>query len=394
MIIIIQIGDCLNDEKRDLVITKHKIIKDKNGRNKNYYQYYCNKCGWDCNNFYKNGKYEKEYWIIECNLLKGNGCLCCSNQIVNENNSIFTTDKWMISIIGEENAKKYTHGSAKNILCICPDCGTKKEMVINNLHNRGFSCPKCSDGISYPNKFMFNLLKQLGIEFETEYNPDWIKPKRYDFYIPSMNLIVEMDGGFHNKYNSLSGQTEKETKEIDNYKDKLANEHGLKVIRIDCDYEDISTRYNYIKENTILKLNELFNLSNIDWVKLNIQSNSNLIKIASNYKKNNSKITTSQISKKMGGFSKETISRWLKIGTELGWCNYNPKEEQKYSGEVSAYSKYKPIICVNNNLTFKSIKECAEKSEDIFGIKLLESCISSVCKGKSKNTRGFIFRYL
>ena len=39
----------------------------------------------------------------------------------------------------------------------CPECHQKKYDTISNVHNFGFSCPHCSDGISYPEKFVANV---------------------------------------------------------------------------------------------------------------------------------------------------------------------------------------------------------------------------------------------
>ena len=71
---------------------------------------------------------------------------------------------------------------------------------------------------------------QLKIDFETEYSPEWIKPKRYDFYFDG--IIVEMDGGLgHGNYNSLNNMSGEDSKSIDNYKDKMAIEHGIQTQR-------------------------------------------------------------------------------------------------------------------------------------------------------------------
>ena len=124
------------------------------------------------------------------------------------------------------------------------------------------TCKCCGDGVKFPNKFAFNLLEQLGLDFVTEYSPKWIGRKSYDFYIPSLNLILEMDGGFHNKDNKMSGQTKEESREIDDYKDKLAKEHGIEVVRIDCDYYILTERATYIKQNILnSKLSTLFDLN-------------------------------------------------------------------------------------------------------------------------------------
>ena len=331
----IEIGTTFKDENRDITIIDRKRIKYKNGIEYKCYKYICNKCGFNCGKKHyniKEQKYKDELWVTEDNLLKGRGCSCCNNKIISIGiNDIGSTKPELVKyFINIEDAYIHTAKSNKKVLCKCPDCGIKKEILISKLYYQGFSCPICGDGISYPNKFMFNLLRQLGVKFISEYNPKWIKKRKYDFYIPSMNLIIEMDGGFHNKYNSLSGQTEKETKEIDNYKDKLANEHGLKVIRIDCDYEDISKRFEYIKNNIIKsRLNKIFNLNNIDWVKIGQLTEKNIVKEVCDYWKlhnniNNENITTTNLTN-MFNISISTIRVYLKKGTKLNWCEYNPK---------------------------------------------------------------------
>lgn len=80
------------------------------------------------------------------------------------------------------NPFEITIGSGTKVWLKCKNCGTDKLIRFPDFKNYGFSCPKCSDGISFPNKFAFSLLDQLDVYFQTEYSPDWIKPKKYDFY--------------------------------------------------------------------------------------------------------------------------------------------------------------------------------------------------------------------
>jgi hypothetical protein len=164
-----------------------------------------------------------------------------------------------------------------------------------------------------------------------------------------MNLIIEMDGGWHSNDNKMSGQTAQESKIIDNYKDKLAEEHGIQVIRIDCDYKYFD-RFEYIKQNIInnIKLNQLFDLSKINWNKCHEFALNNLVKIACEYKRNNLEMSSFEIGKIMGGYNKDTITRWLKQGNGI-WCNYNPKEEMKRIGAINGKAtknqlKYLKII--------------------------------------------------
>ena len=66
-----------------------------------------------------------------------------------------------------------------------------------------------------------------------------------------MNLIIEMDGGWHLNDNTISGQTAEESKTIDNYKDEQARLHGSDLCfldgsrRIPCSmYYDFLIRQN------------------------------------------------------------------------------------------------------------------------------------------------------
>ena len=187
---------------------------------------------------------------------------------------------------------------------------------------------------------MFNMLEQLGLEFISEYSPDWIKPKRYDFYIPSMNLIIEMDGRFHynNNYNSL-----KETQYNDNYKNKLAKKNGIKVIRIDCNYN--KNPLEYIKYNVVnSELNKIIDMSKINWNEIDKFALSSLMKQVCEYKRDNPNIFANDIGK-IYSISKSATISYLKKGSQIWeWCNYNPIEERKRG--IQKFNKTKNNICI------------------------------------------------
>lgn len=398
----IEIGTRLKDNTRDITIIDKEYRQEENidklGRksiaNVKWYKYHCNLCG-------------LENWIREVSLLgQKSGCAICFStcpKVVEDINSIYKTDPWMIPIIGEECAKTHTKGSSDEVEAVCPDCGRIKENVIINCiyKNHSIGCV-CQDGISYPNKFMFNLLEQLCINFETEYNPEWIKPRRYDFYIPSEKLIIEMDGGFHSKDNKMTKKTKEESKAIDNYKDELAKKHGFEVIRIDCDY-NYNNRFAYIKKEITnhKNFNKLFNLNLVDWNECNIFATSNLIKIACEYKKNNPNMTTTEIGNIMG-YSQTGVANWLRNGNELGWCYYNPKDEVKISlekGHKFRKDQASPVEVFKNDISlgiYPSTAYLTDNGEKIFGIKFVRACITNCCleKPKYKTYKGFVFRYI
>ncbi|OSA92843.1 UNVERIFIED_ORG: hypothetical protein B2H93_13540 [Clostridium botulinum] len=383
----IEIGTRVKDNKRDFTITNREYRKDKNNKQWKYYKYTCNICGWT------------EGWIEEGNLQRGDNCSCCIGHVVIEGiNDIPTTATWLIPYFqgGYEEAKRYTKlgtGNSNNkggyIYPICPDCTRikDKKIKIRDIYtNKSIGCI-CGDGQSFPNKIMFNILEQLGKDFIPEYNPEWIKPKRYDFYIPSLNLIIEMDGQFHKNDNQINGQTSEESNELDNYKDKLAKEHNIEVIRINCDYPNMETRFEYIKKNILnnKKLNNIFNLNIINWLKCNEFALSNRVKEACDLW-NKEVYSIKEISSIMH-INSTTTRTYLKNGTENNWCNYNGEKEQNKNIKKMASKTSKPIKCLTDNKSFKSIVEASKYYN------MGASTISMVCLGKRKTAKGMGFEY-
>ena len=394
----IEIGTTFKNDKRDITIINRKLIKDNNGRDLKSYQYKCNICNFDGNRHYslKKQEYTDELWIRETNIKK-QGCACCSSNIIVENiNSIWHTDKWMIPIINDDEfCKTHTHGSKSEVYPTCSKCNRKhnKKVGVNTIYKqKSWNC-SCSEGISYANKFMFKLLKQTKLYFEYEYSPDWIKPKRYDFYIPSMNLIIEMDGGIgHGNYNGFKKQSREDSKIADIYKDSIAEKHEIEVIRINCNYNLIEERFKYIENNIINQLKNIFNINSINWDECNEYACNSLIKSVALIKANNPAVSTSELVN-IVGYRHSTIISWLKVANDLGWCEYNPKEEMRRSGYKSGKSLNKPILCLETNQKFNNSKECANDSIKLFKTEMKSTGISNACR-KGISYKGFNFKYV
>ena len=199
----ISVNQIIKDDKRDLTIIDRKYNNFNKYKQYKYYKYRCNKCGFDCGEHYKNGEFKEELWVEESNIMgKYIGCSCCSGRTaVLGINTIWDKARWMCDLgVSEEDAKKYTRSSGKKIKVTCPECGNKKNIRISDICNYKSICCSCGDGTSYPEKFMISLLNQLGIEFETQYSPNYLKGeegerrKFSDFYLPSYKVVVETDG--------------------------------------------------------------------------------------------------------------------------------------------------------------------------------------------------------
>lgn len=323
-----KIGEHIVDDNRDLVITD--VVHKKNNKSHNdwLYKYKCNVCGYDCGEGYKNGKYFSEYWISQDSLNRGRGCSCCANRIVSATINSIASEECAIDMlkffINKEDAKKYCIGYSKKIHMKCPNCGEEKDIAPRTLFMDGFGCC-CGDGISYPEKFMFNILTQLNIKFNHNISFDWSKQtehgrKLYDFYLPDYNCIIETHGAQHYK-ESFSryiddARTLEEEQNNDLFKKELAYQNHINnYFEIDCsksEPEYICHSMNNAKLFDFLKIDQ----QNIDFTQAARFASSNLIKFCAELKnKGISNIEIANILK----VSRNTIRIYLNKAKKYGF---------------------------------------------------------------------------
>lgn len=254
-----------------------------------------------------------------------------------------------------EDAKKHPLNSIIKVDMKCPCCGFIRKISIAQAYKYGFSCPVCSDGISYPNKFAFELLSQLKIKFIHEFAPDWANGKRYDFYFEynDCKYILEMDGDWHFTDNTLSGQTKEESEAIDLEKRLYAENHGISVIRVISRKSEL----DYLKAQIIKSdLKELFDFSHIDWEKCAKKASKSLMVLAC--KLWEVYHDTRKISEQVG-ISMITANRYLRKGAKIGLCSYNGEDVRTEAARNKLYKKTKPVICLNNKKVFRSGTDAA-----------------------------------
>ena len=384
------VGTCKILEQRRLnTINKEKVYLCK-----------CIKCG--------NITQRKEVNIRTSERKGKSGCVVCNGKRVMQGyNDIATTDPWMIKFfVNEEETKQYTARTKTKVRVKCPICGReKKEKVsIESIRRYGkISCP-CRDGMSYPEKFMYSCLEQLNLDFEKEYSPEWAKysdgrKMRYDFYIPSKNMIVEMDGGIGhgNKGVGLYKDSNAELTLIkDREKDTVALAHNIKIIRVNS----IHSEMVFIKEE-IIKSNVFTDeeLAKINFEKAGEFSLSNLAKkVCEKYSKN-SALTTSILGKEFH-LDRTTIRKYLKQGNEVGWCSYDPKKEARKiieSNAENSKNNAKPIAVLKDGKVVKkynNVKECVDSSKRDFNVVFLKSKIYGVLCGSIRHYNGYEFSYI
>lgn len=303
-----------------------------------------------------------EYIVTEKELKNGRRCpKCVGKVLIIGHNDLATTDPNVVKFLfDKEDGHKYTRCSHKYVWAICPICGYKKRMRVETLVLEGFSCPRCSDGLSYPNKFAYNVFEQLYeqyVEYCSEYSPDWLGQMRYDNYIlfkDGRELVVEMDGGFHrNEYGKRAAQN-------DTIKDNLAIEHGIKIIRIDCFYSKITERFDIVKNGLINALKEYFDLSNVDWISAHESGISNRLIEVVKYYEEHPFMTNQQIAEHFH-VNVVTIRHYLIVGEELKLCKYirHDPDRNKTSIPLILYDSNGNMIGV-----FISARQMAEKMSD------------------------------
>ena len=401
----INIGQTFKDDKRDLTIIDREYRQSPYNKNTQlkYYKYHCNKCTY-------------EGWAIEGDILgeRKHGCSCCSGAIVVEGiNDIPTTAPWMIQYFqgGYDEAKKYTYNSRTKIKPICSKCGRikDKEIYIYSIYNNGSIGCYCGDRwTSFYEKFVCNILSQLVnkkqinsfIHQLTKQHYEWIGINKYDisFELNNEVYIIEVNGQQHltKSFYTNDGRTLEEEQENDLNKKELAILNGIKpnnYIVLNFNTYEFEELKNIILNS---RLNDIFNLNDIDWVKVVKNSMNKDMKKACKIKNDNKEFTTLEIGKIMN-FNLSTISRWLKLGTIAKLCYYNIEEEKKihdkHVGEKTRKRCSKEVYCLELDKYFSSATELSRKSKEIFGFYIAQTTISRVCLGKLNSAKGYHFKY-
>lgn len=337
-----EIGDFVTVANADYLIKDRRIemkkfsCKDgRTGFRQKQYLCECPKCH---NSLWKPQAYLKEYGKDGNSQLSGIGCKYCTGKKVKVGfNDVGTTHPWIKDLLVDpKDAETVTAASRKKFWFKCPICGTLKYTGMVYIIEAGrVTCNKCSDNISYPNKFAYSVLIQANVNnLESEYRPSWAKHYRYDFsfYVRDKHYLLEMDGEQHHKecgWRKLEVQ-----QQHDQEKDELAKENNCILIRINCEYG----KEKYIKsEMEKSPLNNLIDFSKIDWKQVRLECCTNQLKKVCDFYNKHPDMSPSQISKYFHRCSC-TIRTYLKRGTKLGLCSYKTTFEIAKEHEEQIFS--------------------------------------------------------
>lgn len=284
--------------------------------------------------YYFIGKCGHEFLSLPTNVFVNNELHCpvCSGRIVLVGfNDLWTTNPELASRLKNSNdGYKYTVGSNKQVEWECPDCGNIIWKSPSKMNQSLSFCQRCSSLNSYGEKFITEILNQLCEVYEKEKMFDWSDNKRYDFYLPERNCIIEVHGKQHysnSDFSGFGGKSYIEEQLNDEYKKDIAIKNGIKnyivIPNKKSNKEDIKHNIMESMLPTIL----CFTHDDIDWDKCHSFCLTNITKLICDYYENKEKDLL-KIAKHFG-YCKNTIRKHLKDGAMSGLCSYDPQENKQ-----------------------------------------------------------------
>jgi len=168
--------------------------------------------------------------------LKGYGCDKCAYRINHENQKL--SEDELIERAKKVHGDKFDYpninyiNSYTPINIKCNKCGDTFQQLYPNHIKQNKGCPYCDCRIT--EKIMLVYLRSKFPDTVFQYKQEWCRNKNvlpFDFYIPSLNLIIELDGNQH-FIQIMNWKSPEENQETDIHKMDCANEHNLSVIRI------------------------------------------------------------------------------------------------------------------------------------------------------------------
>ena len=325
------------------------------------------------------------------NYKNSENCVVCSGKQAQQGvNDLATThphlaNQWHPTKNGSLLPTMVSYASNKEVWWLCSECGYEWEVRIANHICQNQGCPKCGDGMSYPEKLMALVLKALGIDFTKQLTYDNGQHK-YDFYVALWKAIFETNGIQHYEdinWSKCGGRTLEDEQATDEYKrDDAINNHGI----LEENYHAVDCRKSTLEwcrpniEKALSKYIDVSVLTDEDWIELDIQAQKSLkIDVCKRWKEikdNGEDLTTTDLAKEFG-IGKSTICGYLRWGNERGLCEYNGKQEQQDSFKRA--SKFVYLIKPNGEKWFEEpmsqheLTRHTEISEQTIGRRVVDS---------------------
>lgn len=296
----------------------------------------------------------------EYSIIKGS-CIChiCNGKSVKIGfNDLWTTNPEISKLLlRSDDGYKYKNTSKSKVKFLCEDCGSTYTKSVIKAISRGLKCSVCGDGVSFPEKILYSVLTESKLDFKKQMSFAWSDNKRYDAYLKTENILIEIHGRQHYISNQTWGNSIFAQAENDRHKEQMALENGIELITIDARQSE----FEFIKGNIINALSRFIDFDLINWEKCStyIYSNGRKKKIFQMF---NDGYDLDTISKQTS-YHIAVVEKFLRNGDKMGKC--------KFRGNGSGVKVY----CLTTNILFNS----AKKAADFYKLKT-PSHIISCCK--------------
>lgn len=362
--------------------TMTRNAKDKEHMRKAY-DFCCIDCG-----------YEGQITEVGLRRMKSHGCACCKCQIIVEYiNSIVANEEthWMVDYFlgGWNEAKLYAPQSNKTIEMKCPICKRTKTNKISNLyHRKNIGCT-CGDGVSKLEKVFAEILKKNNLEFIKEYRLEGYKDKRYDFYIPSLNTIIETHGGQHytvgrnSRWTTLEEQQENDKLKYDRAVNRGFN-YGDNYFVINCKDDRVEDIYEQVTSLPFIRLpKECFE----ECLSLSLSQE---VKMIIDYLKNNPNASKNEMCIKFN-MKKERLTTLLRRCERQGLAEYKGKSyERLHTPGRSVYVYREGQLCYK----FDSVLSACEELSNLIGYPHKREHLRKLCLSQGRyNEYSFSFNH-
>ena len=254
---------------------------------------------------------------------------------------------------------------------------------------------------------MSALLRQLKIHFIPQCAKStyaWCEKYRYDFWFQynKEEYLIETHGRQHYEEHIMPGVSLQSVQQNDKQKRILAAQNGFDdqhYIILNCSHSDMDWIKSAI-ENSILK--QIFDLSTIDWNLCHANAVESLVEPVAKYWELNKKqgITCNDVAKTFG-INSCTARKYLKLGNQLGICQYSAEDGLLKNLEKARTAHRQAIVVLNKKMelvaTFNSQTEAAKKSVEVLGVEspFNSKCVSRACCNKNNHWyRGYYIMYL
>ena len=161
-------------------------------------------------------------------------------------------------VVNRGDLFNYRYSSRKYIQTVCPNCHIERRVRVADLKRDTYSCTCSKSYSSFGERVTQAYLDVLEVDYIREYKFKSLGLKRFDFYLPEFNTVVEVHGIQH--YQEVTGyMCHKTTKQSDIEKRQFCKDNGIQYVEIDARRSTFKhiigslNQYTYVEPELIKK---------------------------------------------------------------------------------------------------------------------------------------------